>query len=190
MSYPEILFIALALAMDAMTVSMAYGLNAHPHFFRDLRRMAVAFGLFQGGMPWLGYAVGRLGESVLYAVDHWIAFGLLALVGGKMIWESVSSCEEGELSQVQSLQWRRILLLSVATSVDAAAVGVSFSMTQVDMVPASLMIAVVTLILSWLGGRFGRYLGHRVGSRATLVGGLVLMVIGFKILYEHLFMGL
>ncbi|HSQ42285.1 MAG TPA: manganese efflux pump MntP family protein [Fibrobacteraceae bacterium] len=188
MSCIQMLLLAFALAMDAMAVSIGTSCSKPGQPGRLNWIMAASFGIFQAGMPWIGYALGLAGASFLGAVDHWIAFALLAFVGGKMLWEGVhhDSCAVESPSNKGRFSASELLMLSVATSIDAAAVGLSLSLVDIPILVPSLCIGGVTFVLSWLGGHFGRILGCRMGRYAEIAGGFVLMAIGIRILLNHL----
>jgi putative Mn2+ efflux pump MntP len=187
MSLLQIILIAVALSMDAMAVSIGTCTRRNPPSAKTMLLMAASFGVFQAGMPLLGYGLGRAGAGLVQFADHWIAFGLLAFVGGKLLWEGFQAHHDDEDSDVSgNISWRTLLLLSVATSIDAGAVGISLSLIASPILIPSLMIGVITFALSWLGGRFGKLLGEKMGKAAEILGGLVLIGIGVKILLEHL----
>jgi putative Mn2+ efflux pump MntP len=172
-----------ALSMDAVAVSISSSIAARRVEWPQAVRMAACFGVFQAAMPALGYACGLAFRGWVEAVDHWIAFALLALIGTKMIYESRRGHED---SQSDPFSTHRLLLLSVATSIDALAVGVSFSLLGVSLLPTIAVIGAVTFALClpavWLGKRLGRLMA----KRAEMLGGVVLIIIGLKILIEHL----
>ena len=176
--------IAVGLAMDAFAVSVAAGLTVRPITPRHVFRLAFHFGLFQALMPILGWAAGKELASAISAYDHWAAFGLLAFVGGKMLWEAR---REGAV-QAQSDPTRGLTLvaLSVATSIDALAVGLSMGFMQISVWLPAAVIGVVAAALTVVGFRFGASIGLRWGRWAEAVGGCVLLFIGVKILVSHL----
>lgn len=179
----ELFIIAVGLSMDAFAVAICKGLSV-----RTLRpRHAVITGLYFGGfqalMPLIGFLLGVQFQSLITSVDHWIAFVLLALIGGNMVRESRAQEEEG-LSD--SFSFATMLPLAVATSIDALAVGVTFAFLSVDIVPAVSFIGVITFCLSAVGVAIGHRFGARYKSRAELAGGIVLVLMGCKILLEHL----
>lgn len=179
----ELFIIAVGLSMDAFAVAICKGLSV-----RTLRpRHAVITGLYFGGfqalMPLIGFLLGVQFQSLITSVDHWIAFVLLALIGGNMIRESRDTDEEN-LSD--SFSFATMLPLAVATSIDALAVGVTFAFLQVDIVPAVCFIGVTTFVLSCIGVKAGNMFGAKYKSRAELFGGVVLILMGLKILLEHL----
>ncbi|HPE35707.1 MAG TPA: manganese efflux pump MntP family protein [Spirochaetales bacterium] len=181
----------VALAMDAFAVSVSAGICIADLRFRHAARTAFTFGLFQFLMPLAGYALGSTFSDVIRAWDHWVAFGLLAFVGGKMIVESfeikdAAVCTEDELRRKNVLDPKTLLVLAVATSIDALAVGVGYSMIGAPIWAAAGIIGVVTFGLCLLGCEFGKRLGARFERGAEIAGGVVLIGIGLKILAEHL----
>ena len=193
MSLLDILLLAVALAMDCLTVSIVSGVIQFTVYNKPLTvnlRMAIFFGFFQAMMPLIGWLGVSHFQSYLEAYDHWIAFGLLAFIGGRMIWESVSPEEEQHFNP-RRLQTQ--LLLAVATSIDALAVGISFACTGYtslsQLTLPLIIIGVVSFLFSLigyqLGTRFGRSIAHRL--KPELLGGVILIGIGVKILAEHLF---
>lgn len=184
MSVLTLLLISLGVSADAFAVSLGKGLQMRVVRVRDAAAIAVTFGLFQAGMPLLGWLFGRSLRSYITEVDHWVAFVLLGLIGAKMIWEALHPDEAGE--EQDGVPLRELLLLGLATSVDALAVGISFAFLDVDILGAVAVIGVVTALLSLVGV----WLGHRAGVRwrgpAEVVGGLILILIGTRILLDHL----
>lgn len=180
-----------ALAMDAFAVSVSAGICVADLRFKHALRTAFAFGLFQFAMPLLGYALGSGFAAYIRGWDHWLAFGLLALVGAKMIKESFeirdeASCSEDDLRKKNVLDPRTLLVLAVATSIDALAVGVSYSVIGAPIWLAAGIIGVVTFALCLVGCEFGKRIGARFERWAEVAGGLALIGIGAKILIEHL----
>lgn len=175
--------IAVGLSMDAFAVSICKGLAMQKISFKKALIVGLWFGGFQALMPFAGYLLGVQFESRISAVDHWIAFVLLLLIGGNMIRESFSKEEEKEDA---SLDFKTMLLLAVATSIDALAVGVTFAFLRVSILPAISLIGCTTLLISMLGVRIGHVFGTRYKNKAELAGGIILILIGCKILLEHL----
>jgi manganese efflux pump family protein len=184
LSFWYTLGIAFGLAMDAFAVSVAAGIQVTALDYRHVSRLALSFGFFQFFMPVIGWLAGRGLSQWVGAVDHWIAFALLAAIGGKMLWESV--CPPENPAQDPTRGWT-LLILSVATSIDALAVGLSLAFLEVSIWVPSLVIGVVAAILSAVGAFFGSRLGRRFGVWAERFGGLVLIAIGVRILVSHLF---
>ena len=172
----ELFIIAVGLSMDAFAVSVCKGLS--------VRKVTAGlyFGGFQALMPLIGYFLGTQFESLIQSVDHWIAFALLALIGINMVRESRSESEELNAS----FGPKAMLPLAVATSIDALAVGVTFAFLQVQIAPAVTFIGVITFALSCLGVKLGNLFGAKYRARAELFGGIVLILMGVKILIEHL----
>ena len=179
----ELFLLAIGLSMDAFAVSVCKGLAMQKVTFRSAAICGVWFGGFQALMPFIGYLLGAGFEKYINAVASWIAFVLLALIGGNMIKESLETEEE---CPDASLDVRSMTLLAVATSIDALAVGVTFAFLPVPILPAVSFIGVVTFTLSVVGVKVGNVFGCRYKSRAELAGGLILVLMGLKILFEHL----
>ncbi len=184
MSYLELFVIAVGLSMDAFAVSICKGLSVRRLKPRHNLICGLYFGGFQALMPVIGWLLGRQFESLIKSIDHWIAFALLVLIGANMIREAVKN-EEENLND--SFSPKTMLPLAVATSIDALAVGVTFAFLDVSIVPAVSMIGATTFILSAVGVKIGNVFGTKYKSKAELVGGIVLVAMGIKILIEHLF---
>ncbi len=183
MSFFDIFLIAVALSMDAFAVSICKGLSVEKVSAKHMLTVGVYFGGFQALMPALGFLLGFKFESFITSIDHWIAFVLLALIGGNMIKEALGKDEE---HVDDSFSFKTMLPLAIATSIDALAVGISFAFLGVDIVTAALLIGVTTFVLSGVGIIVGNVFGAKYKSRAELAGGIVLILIGLKILLEHL----
>lgn len=183
MGLVELFLLAVGLSMDAFAVSICKGLALKKVTTPNMAWVGLWFGGFQALMPIVGYAVGVQFKDQITAVDHWIAFVLLALIGGNMIRESFSK-EEGCADA--SLSFRKMFPLAVATSIDALAVGVSFAFLDVNIGAAASFIGVVTFLFSAAGVKVGSLFGARYKSRAELAGGIILVLLGVKILLEHL----
>ncbi len=183
MSFIDIFLIGVALSMDAFAVSICKGLSVKRVEPKHLLTVGVYFGGFQALMPLIGFLLGFKFERFIVSVDHWIAFVLLALIGGNMIKEALSK-EDDEHDA--SFSFRTMLPLAVATSIDALAVGISFAFLGVDIVEAAILIGITTFVLSGVGVYVGNIFGAKYKSKAELVGGVVLILIGLKILFEHL----
>ena len=184
----ELALIAVGLSMDAFAVSVCKGLGMKRLNMRQAFVIALFFGGFQALMPLAGWALGSGFQSYIEPVDHWIAFALLAFIGGKMLYDAFHE-EDGDepvAGEAARLDLKEILMLAIATSIDALAVGVSFAFLQVDIVPAISLIGVITFALSLVGVAAGHQFGARFEKPATVVGGVVLILIGLKILLEHL----
>ena len=183
MSLWELFVIAVGLSMDACAVSICKGLSVGKVRPSHALTCGAYFGLFQGLMPLLGWLLGVQFQSVIVSIDHWIAFVLLGLIGFNMIRES-RDCEDECLDC--SFGFRAMLPLAVATSIDALAVGVTFAFLQVNIVPAVSFIGIITFALSTLGTWVGGVFGSKFKSKAEFAGGLILILMGLKILLEHL----
>jgi len=174
----EMLAIAVALAMDAFAVSIAVGVSLGSVSFRQTFRLAWHFGLFQALMPIIGWSAGTTVRSLIEIYDHWLAFGLLALIGLKMIWEAFNN---------DSFEAVTLVMFSIATSIDALAVGFSISLIKMSIWAPILIIGTVAGIFTVIGLQFGKKLGSipRLSYYAEIAGGTVLLVLGFKVLHEH-----
>ena len=181
----ELILIALGLSMDAFAVALCKGFGMTKLRLRNTAVIALFFGGFQAVMPLLGWLLGKQFQRYITKIDHWIAFGLLCFVGGKMLYEVLKkdACpkENGD-----SLNIKELLVLAVATSIDALAVGITFAFLQVSIIPAVSLIGAITFVLSAAGVCIGHEFGSRLKSKAELAGGIVLILIGVKILLEHL----
>jgi len=179
----ELFLIAVGLSMDAFAVAICKGLSLARLQFKHALLVGLYFGFAQGLMPAIGYLLGSAFSSLVVQIDHWIAFVLLGIIGFNMIRESLSSQEE-ECNP--SLSFRDMLPLAIATSIDALTVGISFAFLNVPIVPAVSFIGIITFILSSFGVWLGHVFGSRFKSKAEFLGGLVLILLGTKILLEHL----
>ena len=187
MSFTEIFVIACGLAMDALAVAMACGvINKKAHHLNALK-FGFSFGFFQTLMPVAGWAAGVQWQAAIAPVDHWLAFVLLSAVGCKMIYEALKIEEWEERSPVVSL--RGLACLSLATSIDALVIGFSFAMLRVAIVLPVIVIGCVTFVLSYGGFLLGNKVGHLFENKLEIFGGAVLLLMGFKILIEHLITG-
>ncbi len=184
MSLFELFLIAIGLSMDAFAVSVCKGLSMQKMNFRNAVIIGLYFGGFQALMPLAGYLLGISFQEVIVAYDHWIAFILLGVIGFNMIKESMDA--EAETCDA-SVAVKDMLVLAVATSIDALAVGVTFAFLQVQIIPAISFIGSTTFILSIIGVKVGAVFGCLYKSKAEFAGGLILILMGGKILIEHLF---
>lgn len=181
----EIFLLAIALAMDAFAVSVGICSRTNSPSRSDARFMVLSFAWFQAGMTLLGGYAGKMGSAWLESWDHWVAFALLGIIGLKMIWEGIQPKVESSIS-CSRLSIRTLLALSIATSIDAGAVGVSLALLEKGLWIPSLVIGLVTLLLCWAGVHFGRMLGARMGSTAEIIGGFMLWGIGLRTLMQHI----
>ncbi len=182
----ELLLISVGLAMDAFAVSVGKGMTLKRVRLRHALTAGVWFGVFQGLMPLIGYFVGQSFAEYVVSVDHWIAFGLLTLIGVNMIREAMSGEEEEEVDG--SFGVRTMLVMAIATSIDALAVGISMAFLNVNIWFSAAVICVVTLLISGAGVYLGSAFGTRLGSKAGIVGGVILIAIGIKIVVEHVWL--
>ena len=185
MSIIEIALIGVGLAMDAFAVSICKGLAMRRMNYKKDIIIAAFFGVFQALMPALGYVLGTTFANKIAAIDHWIAFILLALIGANMIKEALSS--DDDECQDDSLRLGDLIMLSIATSIDALAVGITFAFFNVSLLLSVSMIGIITFIICVIGVKVGNVFGEKYKSKAELAGGLILIVMGAKILIDHLF---
>ena len=186
MTFVELLLTAVALSMDAFAVSTCKGLNMRKMNWRQALIIGLFFGGFQALMPLIGWLLGKQFEGLITSVDHWIVFALLTLIGGKMVYDALKGGEEEGCAPETKLDIRQMIGLSFATSVDALAVGISFAFLKVQILPSVACIGVTTCLLSILGVAIGQRFGAKYQDRATLAGGIVRILLGVKILLEHL----
>ncbi|ROP65302.1 manganese efflux pump MntP family protein [Curtobacterium sp. PhB115] len=184
MSFWALFLIALGVSADAFAVALGKGLHMKRFNVRHALVIAIAFGAFQAGMPLIGWLLGTTFAQYIADVDHWVAFGLLALVGGKMLWEALRGGEDHE-EDTDRLRVRELLVLSLATSIDALAVGVTLAFLPVSIGWAVLLIGVTTTVLTFVGVLVGRRVGARFGKPAEIAGGVILVLIGVNIVLEH-----
>jgi putative Mn2+ efflux pump MntP len=182
----EIVLIAIGLAMDAFAVSITLGLSVEKPKPREILIPGLYFGFFQSLMPAAGYFAGTYFAAKIEDLDHWIAFVLLGLIGGKMIKDSLSKEKGEEKIDGDSFGFVRMLILAVATSIDALAVGTTFAFFRVNICTAILITGTVTFFIAMAGVRIGSVFGARYRSRAEFIGGAVLIIIGIKIVAEHI----
>ncbi|NLI54534.1 MAG: manganese efflux pump [Clostridiales bacterium] len=186
MTFVELLLTAIALSMDAFAVSTCKGLSLRRMDWKRAGWIGLFFGGFQAVMPLIGWLLGKQFEHLITSVDHWIVFALLAFIGGKMIYDALKP-DDGDGCPVEDkLDLKELVGLSFATSIDALAVGISFAFLQVRILPSVACIGVTTFLISVAGVAIGQKFGAKYQDRATLVGGIVLVLIGLKILLGHL----
>ncbi len=182
MGFFPLLGIALGLAMDAFSVAVASGISLGKVSSRQAFRLSFHFGLFQFAMPLLGWVLGSLVAEQIGAIDNWVAFGLLSFVGGKMLWESLRAGED--CVRDDPTRGISLVMLSVATSIDALAVGLSLALLRVPVLVPSVVIGLVAATMTGLGLQLGKRAGHLLGNRMEILGGLVLIVFAFKVLLD------
>lgn len=188
MGFTELFLIGVGLSMDAFAVAVCRGLAMKKINYKHALIIALFFGGFQALMPFIGWALGRQFEQYIESVDHWIAFGLLVFIGGKMLLDVIRGKEDGEevCAEEERLHIKQLFLMAVATSIDALAVGVSFAFLSVHIGKAISIIGCTTFVLSVLGVIIGNNFGNKFQNKATVAGGVILILIGLKILLEHL----
>jgi putative Mn2+ efflux pump MntP len=182
----SLLFIATGLAMDCFAVSLGVGTTDFARSKRAVFRLSYHFGLFQGGMTLLGWLVGNSIAQYIAGIDHWVAAVLLGWVGMRMIIEGYRKTEKLNAGRKDPSRGGTLVMLSLATSLDAMAVGLSLAMLKVNIIGSSLVIGFVSLVMTVMGLRAGRSLSQRFGKRMEVLGGVVLIIIGFRILYAHI----
>ena len=183
MGFVELLLLSVGLGMDAFAVSVCKGISMKKMNWKKTCIIGLYFGGFQALMPVLGYFLGSTFESVISNLDHWIAFGLLAIIGGNMIKDAFSKvCD----SFVDDVRFKAMIVLAIATSIDALAVGITFAFLKVNLILAISMIGVITFILAIVGTKVGNRFGDKYEKKAELVGGVILILLGIKILLEHM----
>lgn len=183
MNFLTILSLAIALSMDSFSVSICKGLNTRSFSVKTAISCGLWFGGFQALMPLIGYFFGYQFESLITNIDHWIAFGLLLLIGANMIREAFEEEKDNDKNKNNT---KTMFLLAVATSIDALAVGVTFAFLMVDIWRAILIIGVTTFLFSFAGVAIGNFFGVKYSKPASVIGGIILILIGTKILLEHL----
>lgn len=193
MDYISVIGIAFGLAMDAFAVSVTNGALTKNLKLSFALKIAFFFGIFQLGMPVIGWLVGKAGQGIIQNADHWVAFVLLAFIGGKMILDFIKEQKESEKSQPMrdAIGTKTIVLLAVATSIDALATGIILPSAVgadnvINMVIAVVIIGIITFVISLAGIYLGKAFGNMLSDKATLIGGIVLVLIGVKILCDHL----
>ncbi|SFQ03913.1 Putative Mn2+ efflux pump MntP [Oscillibacter sp. PC13] len=187
MSFLELLLIGIGLSMDAFAVAICQGLCMPKLNLRHGTVIALFFGVFQALMPLLGWLLGSQFADRIQNVDHWVAFVLLCLIGCNMVREALQPEEEETVCAVDvKLDLKKLFLMAVATSIDALAVGVTFAFLDVLIVPAVSIIGITTFCISLVGVVVGNFFGARYKKRAELCGGIILILLGIKILTEHL----
>lgn len=193
MSFIALIFTAFALSMDAFAVSITKGMTIKNLKKSTALKMALAFGVFQGGMPLLGWTLGISFESYIKSIDHWVAFILLGFIGFNMIKGFFDDRKEEDASELEfsatvdehDLSNKEIIMLAVATSIDALAVGISFAFLNVSIIPAASIICIITFLVCVVGVFIGNKVGDIFNGYAELIGGVILILIGFNIFNEH-----
>lgn len=179
------LLLGIGLSMDCFAVSLAIGTTTKTRLLYAAAIIALCFGIFQAGMTILGWFAGGSLIDLIAGFDHWVAFILLSVIGGKMIWEGVKGTDDD--SEMEVIRIIPVLILSIATSIDALAVGVTFGVLGSEIIVPALIIGLVALSLSFAGVMLGERLEEIVGNKMEIAGGIILVAIGIKVLVEHLF---
>jgi putative Mn2+ efflux pump MntP len=183
----EIILIALGLSMDAFAVSITLGLAVKKPKPKEIIIPGLYFGIFQALMPTIGYFAGIHFANKIQNLDHWIAFILLGFIGGKMIKDSLSRKNNEEKINGDPFQLKKMLILALATSIDALAIGVTFAFFDVNIVTAVMIIGTITFFISICGVKIGNIFGIKLKSKAEFIGGAILVILGIKIVIEHMF---
>ncbi len=186
MGFVELLLLAIGVSMDAFSVAVCKGLAMRRVNGKTTLALALAFGGFQAGMPLLGWALGSQFLWLIEPIDHWIAFVFLALIGGNMIREAFSDDEDNSTNNAEHIAFGELLMLAVATSIDALTVGIAFASLSVSIVPSITLIGITTFLFTIAGVFIGNLFGTRYQKPSQVVGGVILILIGTKVLLEHL----
>lgn len=184
MNFLTILAIAVGLCMDTVSVSIAAGCNKHRFKLKVILRYAIILALFQTALPFIGWFLGERIAHLIEEFDHWIAFALLLLIGGKMAYDGI--CGHPEQKKLKISSYKVVITLAVATSIDAFAVGFTFSALKQPIWYPTLIIGITTFVFALTGFWVGRRMGHRFQKSAEIIGGIILIAIGTKIVIEHL----
>lgn len=182
----EIFLIGVGLSMDAFAVSICKGLTMKKVKKKDVFIIALFFGGFQAFMPFMGWVLGRGFESYITSIDHWIAFILLSIIGGKMVYDGIKGDDEQNNCTEFQLDFKELFMLAIATSIDALAVGITFAFLNYPIFECISLIGCTTFIISFIGVYIGHIFGSKYEHKAEIVGGIILIIIGLKILLEHL----
>ena len=183
--FPSVFVIAVSLSADCFAVALSSSISQKTFSFLQLLRLPLLFGIFQSFMALMGWLAGRTVVEFIAAYDHWVAFGLLAIIGARMIWQSIRDHDEDK-GKKNLANWLILITLSIATSIDSLAVGLSFAFLEVNITLASITIGVTAFIITLVGILLGKRVGVLVGERAETIGGIILIIIGLRILLEHL----
>ncbi|MDA3834858.1 MAG: manganese efflux pump MntP family protein [Spirochaetales bacterium] len=188
MDLTPLIFIAIGLAADSVAVAVSSGAIIGRMRLHHAIRIALFFSFFQGLMPWIGWKIGGLASDYIRAVDHWLAFVILCFIGGKMVYEARQMQDEDQDAK-NPLNLYILITLAIATSIDALAVGVTFSFLDISITQPILIISLVTFIFSFAGTYIGKFFGHLFEDKIECVGGIILIIMGCKILIDHLAQG-
>lgn len=182
----ELIFIGIGLSMDAFAVAICKGLAMKKINIRQCLLIAVFFGGFQALMPLVGWLLGHQFQSYITKIDHWIAFALLVFLGVKMLLDARKEEEEDDIAEKESLDIKELFMMAIATSIDALAVGITFAFLQVKILSSVSIIGIITFAFSVAGVFIGNMFGSKFKNKATILGGVILIGIGVKILLEHI----
>ena len=184
MGYATIVLISLGLSVDSFAASISCGLGKKKVGIKNIIKTSLIFGGFQGAMPVIGWLIGSSFKKIITGMDHWIAFSLLLFIGLKMIYESQVECtKKGKGNEFKT---SNLALLGIATSIDALAVGISFAILDISIIKAAVIIGITTMVVTIIGLKVGNKIGKILGKNVQIIGGIVLIGIGIKILIEHL----
>jgi putative Mn2+ efflux pump MntP len=183
----EIVLIAFGLSMDAFAVSVTLGLSVKKPKMKEIMIPGIYFGFFQALMPVIGFFAGFYFANTVDKFEHWIAFGLLGIIGGKMIKDSFSKEAEDKQTDENVFQFMKMLILAIATSIDALAVGVTFAFYKVNILSAAIITGLITFFVSMVGVKIGNIFGIKFKSKAEFIGGAILILLGIKFVIEHFF---
>lgn len=183
MSIIEIILIGIGLSMDAFAVSICKGLSIKKLTLKKTVTISLYFGIFQAIMPLVGYLLGTTFSTIIIRIDHWVAFILLFLIGFNMIIKTLRK-EKNEYND--KLDFKTMILLSIATSIDALAIGITFSFLRTNILLSIIIIGIITFVLTFIGVKIGNKFGFKYEQKSSLLGGAILIIIGIKILLEHL----
>lgn len=188
MSIVEVLLIGIGLSMDAFAAAVCKGLASRKFSFSYAFTVALFFGVFQALMPCIGWLLGKQFQNSITEIDHWIAFILLSFIGGKMLYEALTEKDEPapDAKRTSVIDLKELAVLAVATSIDALAVGITFAFLDTDIISSSLLIGLTTFIISAFGFLIGVLFGTKFKTKAEIAGGIILILIGVKILLEHM----
>lgn len=186
MGFLELFLIAVGLSMDAFAVSVCKGLCMRELNVKNGIIISLFFGLFQGGMPLIGWALGIRFERYITNIDHWIAFGLLVFLGVKMIYEALQPAQNDDCGCAIQLDYKELTTMAIATSIDALAVGITFAFLSVSILPSVGLIGITTFVLSFAGVVLGNKFGAKYKAKAEMAGGIILVLMGTRILMQHL----
>lgn len=185
MEFLTVLLLGIALSMDAFAVSLCCGTNLHEKKFKTAVLIGFYFGLFQALMPLAGFKFGYMLEDMISAFDHWVAFGLLSIIGGKMLFEGIKTDPACKKS-INVTKFSVVIALAVATSIDALIAGLSLAYMNMNIYTAISIIGITTFIFSYFGVYLGERFSYKLGNKAEIIGGIILILIGIKTLFEHL----